>query len=237
MKLEQVYNFFIHPFSDNHSTSTKIFSSLTILACGILLSPVFFTLVKLFHLEGRPIAVKNEENKMTRLRETHLDKEKPNPDRTKIELIKEKHTEQFKKFEEWVNRGDWKMFSPEYSHYDWWMFPITRPSQHGTTYSLSKEEIETLKKDSGFMQQYRKGVEWVVLSWGWDLHAKCRVKNATPKQAWTGYGVRLGKMADSLYLFCEKDLYTKLQEFFKEVCLTQIERYPIDSWVSNNLSR
>lgn len=30
-----------------------------------------------------------------------------------------------KKFEEWAEKGEWQLFSPDISHYDWWCFPVS----------------------------------------------------------------------------------------------------------------
>jgi hypothetical protein len=66
-------------------------------------------------------------------------------DTAKIAHIKQKHKEQLGFFEEWARAKDWKMFSPAHSHYDWWIFPVTRPSSaFGDTYALK----EALSHDS-----------------------------------------------------------------------------------------
>lgn len=244
------YNFFIHQLDVSHSVIKKVFSSITVLALSILISGYFLLLLGGLNLRDHLVVVqKNKNERVSDVNFVLTDQNKSMPstpisqphsghvDKDKINLIKRKHLEQLKKFEEWAKNNDWKMFKPEHSHYDWWMFPIMRSSSYGLTYSVNVVEIEALKADPEFMERYRRGVELVVKSWGWDLHQQQAVQNPTSEQKWTGYGVRLGKMADSLYLFGEKDLYRKLQLFFNQVCLTQIQQYPLEKWVSETLLR
>lgn len=158
----------------------------------------------------------------------------------KIKRVKEKNAEQVKAFEQWAEKKDWIRFTPQYSHYDWWAFPISRSSLgQGDKYAVNSVEIQALKADDDFMRNYRRSVELVVNSWGWDLNKDVPIAadEITSDQLWTGYGVRLGKMADSLKLFDEKDLYRKLQHFFDSVCVPLANRYPLEDWVYKNLGR
>ena len=41
--------------------------------------------------------------------------------------------------------GDWRRF--HISHYDWWTFPIDRPSQHGLRYTVYADDVARLKAD------------------------------------------------------------------------------------------
>ena len=158
-----------------------------------------------------------------------------------MEKVKAKNAEQVQLFEEWAEKKDWKTFKPEHSHYDWWAFPITKSSaSYGDEYALNAMEIQYLKRDKEFMRHYRKGVELVVKSWGWDLRKNAPVpkKERTADQLWTGYGVRLGKMADSLKLFGEKDKYRRLQRFFDKVCVPLgKDKHPLEAWVYTHLGR
>lgn len=162
------------------------------------------------------------------------------PGRNKLQDIKQRQAQQLQQFEAWADANDWKMFGPEYSHYDWWMFPVTRPSaSYGIYFSVNPAEITQLKSDEAFMHNYRRGVELVVNSWGWDLIQEKPIPDElrTSDQQWTGYGVRLGKMADSLYSFGEIVLYRKLQLFFKEICVPLMSQYPLESWVEQVLKK
>lgn len=158
----------------------------------------------------------------------------------KIQKIKNKNAEQVKLFEAWAAEGRWETFKPKYSHYDWWAFPIKRPSRgYGYTFAVNEKEIQALKADEVFMRNYRTGVELVVKSWGWDLTKDAPIPQTerTPDQSWTGYEVRLGKMADSLQLFGEQDLYESLKHFFDQVCVPSAEKYPISEWVCKLFGR
>jgi hypothetical protein len=147
-----------------------------------------------------------------------------------VKVVKEKHQEQLNDFEAWARKEDWGRFAN--SHYDWWMFPISRSSMgQGDTYTVLKPEIETLKQDPEFMQNYRRGVELVVKSWGWDLDKGLPLENKKPSQQWTYYDVRLGKMADSLNLFGEKELFDKLQKCVKQC--TNVDK--LQGWVGQHL--
>ena len=66
------------------------------------------------------------------------------------------------------------------------------------------------------MKRYRRCVDLVVQSWGWDLQNDCPIPKGQrkPDQQWTGYGVRLGKMMKSLRFFEERELFQKLKHFF-----------------------
>lgn len=156
----------------------------------------------------------------------------------KIRDIKEHHARQLAQFEMWAKNQEWSKIHQ--AHYDWWMFPVDRPSRgHGDRFALSQEEIEVMKKDPDFMRDYRRGVVLVVKAWGWDLEKDQAIVNPqySQGQKWNGYGVRLAKMSDSVRLFGEWGLHTKLKKFFKEHCLTQQSSAPISdlSWLKQTL--
>ncbi|MFT4552852.1 MAG: hypothetical protein ACI9S8_001484 [Chlamydiales bacterium] len=152
-------------------------------------------------------------------------------DRTKVDVLKRKHAKQLAQFEVWARANEWQNF--ETSHYDWWIFPISRDSAgQGSSYTVYKNEIAALKNDPEFMKNYRRGVDLVVKSWGWDLSQNLEVQNKQPSQRWIGYGVRLGKMADSLRLFGEKDLHARLQTFAYNCARPK----NLEPWVKRNLN-
>lgn len=139
------------------------------------------------------------------------------PDALKINLIKKKHAEQLEKFEEWASMNQWKKIKQ--AHYDWWMFPVNRISSgHAATYKVNEHEIEVLKTDQDFINDYKRGVTLVVQAWGWDLEMEEPLQNPSKDQYWDGYGVRLAKMSDSLQLFGEIDMHKKLKKFFVDHC-------------------
>jgi hypothetical protein len=148
----------------------------------------------------------------------------------KNEDVKLQHSTQLRKFRHWANTGSWRKFDTH--HYDWWIFPITQSSDsYGVRFALSPSDIESLKQDPDFMDDYRQGVHLVSKSWGWDLSASKPISDRFGVQKWTGHGVRLGKMADSLQLFGEKGMFRSLQQFSKQ---HQVQS-SIAPWVKNTL--
>lgn len=121
------------------------------------------------------------------------------PDFVGLENLKRKHTEQIGKFESWAAEHKWTDFHD--AHYDWWTFPIDKPSRLGYAYTVYEGEIEALKKDPVFMKNYLRGVEQVLLAWGWDLNNEQEVDEPGPGQTWSDWPIRLFKCAQSLKLF------------------------------------
>jgi hypothetical protein len=55
-----------------------------------------------------------------------------------LEALKAKQAAQLSLFEEWVLNNDWLQF--HFSHYDWWMFPISQPGRFGFAYVVLKDK-------------------------------------------------------------------------------------------------
>ena len=86
------------------------------------------------------------------------------------------------------------------------MFPYSKPSQFGFAHVVYESEITTLKRDATFMQNYLRGVELLLLSWGWDLKKEELVANKDIHQEWNNWPTRLYKCAVSLQEFgCDKE--------------------------------
>eukprot|EP01088_Endostelium_zonatum_P010372 TRINITY_DN23809_c0_g1_i1.p1 TRINITY_DN23809_c0_g1~~TRINITY_DN23809_c0_g1_i1.p1 ORF type:complete len:171 (+),score=30.95 TRINITY_DN23809_c0_g1_i1:179-691(+) len=128
------------------------------------------------------------------------------------EGLKKKQGEQLKKFEDWAKNRKWKEFGPT-NHFDWWMFPIDAKSQHGWKYSVFSSDVETLLKDEEFLRNYRRGVELIALSWGWDINNRKPVSDPDKSQIWNGYDIRLRKCGTSLLQLKQLDYYNSLNEF------------------------
>lgn len=163
---------------------------------------------------------------------------KPLVDTAKVDRIKEHQFQQLQYFEQWTAANQWDQIHR--AHYDWWMFPVERPSSgYGPKFAVGRGEVQALKSDVNFMKHYRRGVILVVQAWGWDLMREKAIAVADPKsgQCWTGYGVRLAKMSDSLRLFGEMGLHRKLQLFFKNHCLPQQKLVPMSdfNWLMKTL--
>ena len=93
------------------------------------------------------------------------------------------------------------------------MFPIDRPSAYGVTWTVCDGDIFDLKQDAAFMQRYRRGIELVELSWGWDVVAASEIQNPQPGQSWHDWPVRLFKMALSARLFGEDAAFAALKKY------------------------
>jgi hypothetical protein len=251
-----IYNFLFHPLDSKHSFATKVLSSVTVIALSILTAGGFLLAFGLIQLRDRHVTQQPPNPKITTIQTSILQPQQPtvapssapisnpanvslNEPSNRVKDIKSKHKAQLELFEKWSREKDFKMFKPEHSHYDWWMFPVNRASaSYGEKYAISSQELEVLKNDKEFMKDYRRGVELVIQSWGWNLQEESPVQDPTPDQKWTGYGVRLGKMAQSLDLFGEKELYGKVQKFFQAVCLPAHQgKLPLESWVIKVLSK
>lgn len=147
-----------------------------------------------------------------------------------IQALKRKQSMHLAKLKVLAQQGHWEHLQTHTGHpdsgFDWWMFPIDRPSLgQGSSYEVTKYDVEVLKGDSEFMNNYREGVIIIAKSWGWDLAHHRDI--SSEKQRWTGYQVRLGKMLHSLKLFGQKDLHDSLRRFVEENKLVD----SLESWI------
>jgi hypothetical protein len=99
-----------------------------------------------------------------------------------VEELKRKHAEQVNCFELWAANRDWRLFHR--SHYDWWTFPISKPSSYGLAYTIYQREVDLLKQDEFFMQKFRLGLKLLALSWGWDIYRRDHIKKRDRDQSW-----------------------------------------------------
>lgn len=121
-----------------------------------------------------------------------------------IEAIKQRQYADLLKFRSWAADHAWFQFHGE--HYDWWMFPIDQPSSYGFAYTVYSGDIARLKSDQEFMDNFREGVQLLLLSWGWAVESATPVTEPEPGQAWANWPIRLKKCLQSTFLFGEKDL-------------------------------
>lgn len=241
MKIKQIYNFLFHPLS-HHSNEAKILSVCSIVALTIFTGGLYFIVFA---------AVNWKDRKVVRIKKTNPKNEniekiakgqniisRSDIDHNKLQMIKftlkgiagegmKIGYGNLAKFEQWAKDGNWDQFHK--NHYDWWMFPIL--SFDGSTstakkYSVTPKEIDLLKKDHDFMKDYRQGVEFLLLSWAWDLASNSFIKNPGENQKWTGYNVRLEKIANSLMLFGEDEILEKVKEFASKN-RAEIKFYPL----------
>ena len=232
MKIDPIYNFFIQFLE--RSSPKKIVSIVTVIALSIFAGGIFARNFIFANWQDYRISVKKTDPKVNKATSPVLGKirtsrmtvsmknhsivqlKKIDVDKAKVERIKKKQFEQLKNFEKWAQANTWDFIHK--AHYDWWMFPVERPSSgYGIQYVVGKGEVEAFKADATFMNNYRRGVVLVVQAWGWDLEKGQAISafNSDIKgQKWTGYGVRLAKMSDSLRLFGEEELHKQLRLFF-----------------------
>lgn len=121
-------------------------------------------------------------------------------------------------FRKWQKQGDWEKFGPDYSHYDWWMFPVKGFKGASATtqeYAVTSEDVKILKNNSKFMADYLEGVKLVCLSWGFDIELGKIIPQDQRQagQRWKNWPVRLDKMGQSLLLFGQEDLFLNLVIF------------------------
>lgn len=128
-----------------------------------------------------------------------------------IEPLKQRYADQIAQFEIWAANHRWETFHS--SHYDWWTFPINRPSAYGMQYVVFEGEIKTLREDREFMNRYRLGVSLVAASWGWDVWKAGYIADPEPGQSWHNWPVRLFKAALSVQLFAETELFESLKKY------------------------
>ena len=136
----------------------------------------------------------------------------PAPIISKLENEKQKQVDTLRNLEILAVKGKWGKIRA--CHYDWWMFPINKASSaYGDLYAFSPDDLQALKADQAFLESYRRGVRLQARAWGWDIDKKSTVEPPGAGQTWKGYGIRLAKMADSLWLMGETELFESMQQF------------------------
>lgn len=128
-----------------------------------------------------------------------------------IDELKKQHNKQICLFEEWAVNREWLSFHK--SHYDWWAFPFDKPSSYAFAYTIYDEEVNKLKEDKFFIEKYLKGVELLMLSWGWDLKQEKLIDNPDSDQKWQNWPIRLHKCAMSVKLFGFKKEYNSIKKY------------------------
>jgi len=128
-----------------------------------------------------------------------------------IEGLKQEHAAQIEKFQEWADTHQWQRFHN--GHYDWWAFPIDKPSNHGLRYTVYEAHIATLNQNGEFVAKHHLGLRLVALSWGWNIHTALELANPEDYQSWQNWPVRLYKMAYSAKLFGRMDDFESLKKY------------------------
>ncbi|HSI84291.1 MAG: hypothetical protein ACAI35_28060 [Candidatus Methylacidiphilales bacterium] len=123
-----------------------------------------------------------------------------------LDVLKAKQAATLADFEKWAAASRWSEIHSH--HYDWWMFPIPRPSMHGNKFTVYSGEIEQLKADAAYMKNYLRGHELLSLAWGWDLYKAAFIpqESAGPGQKWSDWPIRLNKAAHSAREFGQREV-------------------------------
>jgi len=135
-----------------------------------------------------------------------------------LEKLKQTHAKQIELFEAWAALDHWEEFHS--SHYDWWTFPINKPSAYGLAWTVFEGDITDLKKDRIFIDHYLRGVDLVSASWGWSLSRKTYIEQPKTGQGWHNWPVRLFKAALSVKLFGYADHFESLKTLALEIMNT-----------------
>lgn len=222
----KVYNFIFHPLSDEHSKPVQALALLTDIALAILTAGFFLIAFSFVQLKDRDIKVNKGSTPTSHLATSIIKHSPSNPKLSqgsavpssqttstpKSALVKADQAKQLETFEKWAKEGKWKNFHE--AHYDWWMFPISRPSRgHGDRYAVSNTDVTTLKNDPEFMKNYLRGVELVAESWGWDVKNNKPFENPSPHQKWANLEIRLTKIIQSLDLFDEMNYSISMRNY------------------------
>lgn len=128
-----------------------------------------------------------------------------------LKELKRKQREQLYEFECWAAAGEWNEFHRRY--YDWWMFPCSQSGSYGEAYTVYAEEINELKRDSIFVRRYLRGVELLLLSWGWRLKDRKMVDQLQGFQEWANRPIRLHQCASSLLQFGFKEEFDSVRMY------------------------
>ena len=246
MKIE-LFNFFLRPLHEDHSCLVKTASLITALALTIFTGGLYVIPMLVAHLRANrnvivgPVSSQSIPQVAQSVRVAApvyqrrnygavITRQLGDPSVDKVALVKMKQTSHLVKLQALADGDDWASLQMHTMHpdsgFDWWMFPVDRPSASwGSLYALNAADVASLKADAAFMNSYREGVILVAKSWGWDLENNEDITDSV--QRWTGYNVRLGKMLQSLTLFGESDLKDRLAAFVEAHQL----RSGLDGWI------
>ncbi len=134
-----------------------------------------------------------------------------------VEELKLYQSNQVKIFRAWAKAQDWQSF--HVNHYDWWTFPIKKPSSYGFRYTLNDEAVSVLRNDPEFISNLVEAARLLLLSWGWDLESRRLIDDPEPNQAWADWPIRLYKCHDSLIIFGQRMYAESVFEFARSLRL------------------
>jgi hypothetical protein len=128
-----------------------------------------------------------------------------------IAELKAKQLAQLEMFRRWASESQWDAFHSH--HYDWWAFPIDKPSSFGEKYILTPEAISSLRDDSEFIARLAESAQLLIKSWGWDWKTNKPVDHPSSEQGWANWPIRLSKCNRSLKIFGLTDLVKSSQAY------------------------
>merc|ERR1712205_36627 len=121
----------------------------------------------------------------------------------RLQAFKAKQLETLQVFRRCEAEGSWEKIHR--GHYDWWMFPIDDGSK--AEFNVTSEaDVEMLRSDAEWLEQYREAVRLGTTAWGWDTRTGKPIQPQAPGMGYRGWDVRLAKICRSLYLFEEAPL-------------------------------
>lgn len=121
---------------------------------------------------------------------------------------------QIDQFNVWADNENWSEFAN--SHYDWWTFPIDKPSvMYDGIYTIkSEDELNNLKNDEEFILRIKEASKFVLQSWGWNID-----ENQLVVDRWKSYKnpTRLYKIGRCLKLFELNNYFKSLKKFAETI--------------------
>lgn len=138
-------------------------------------------------------------------------KRNEHPDFAGVEQVKQKQAWQLEQFEHWAATGNWNGF--HVNHYDWWMFPYDEPSSKGFQWVVYEAEVHELNQDPEYVKNYLRGVELLLLSWGWLLHEQHFVERPGKNQTWANWPIRLYKCGRSVKQFGYENEFESIKKY------------------------
>lgn len=140
-----------------------------------------------------------------------------------VERFKEQQEKTLEMFRKVAESGDWAPLHR--AHFDWWMFPIDDGSK--AQFNVTSEaDVDTLRSNVEWRQNYLESFRLACLAWGWDLEKSQRVPDVAKGMGWNNWDVRLAKMCRSAFLFEEQEVLNSLQAFAKDLQANEKEGKP-----------
>ncbi len=144
-----------------------------------------------------------------------------------IKMLKDQTAGQNAKFRAWLDAGLLQNFGPD-EHFDWWAFPIDRPSRrYGEKYDISVV-LDELRSDAQFLGDVLGNARMLMAAWGWDLDSA----RSVDETLYPRYGVRLWKCGLSLHVLGMPRAFLSVQSF----AVSHREERTSDTWAKLELS-